>query len=74
MNKDDVILSREQLKKLRIEFHKTQGQHDNWSDYVAQAQTKKIVDLLESNLDIYSDECLLLGSKFWQQIKEIVNE
>ena len=32
------LLTRAELKRLRIQFRDIQGQHDNWSDFVARAQ------------------------------------
>ncbi len=52
MNNKELIgkclLLRSQLKTLRIEFHKTQGQKDNWSDFVSKHQVIKAIPIIRA--------------------------
>ena len=77
----ELLLTRDELKKLRIKFHDGQGQHDNWSDYVAKAQLDKAEPLIRQDeremvriivLKAIADEFELLGDmpdELWQLLK-----
>ena len=53
-----MLLTRAELKRLRIRFRDVQGQHDNWSDFVARAQhthtLKAVAEWMSQKCDVES--------------------
>ncbi|KKK81930.1 hypothetical protein LCGC14_2808460 [marine sediment metagenome] len=72
-------LSREELRQLRIGFHKVQKQKDNWSDYVAKAEQKntlkQVIELLNQyNQSVWGGFSGDIPPSVWAELQKEVEK